>query len=230
MPKNSVEKSIEKGFLNNLINQDKKVQNSAIKVYQRLVLNRFLEVIENSFPLLIKKISEESFEKSVKKFMKDTPTTPFVWQIPNDYRKFVKKNKIFKNKKYLYELLYYDWVEIEIYMKEYKFKKEKSFSYKDNYTLSKSARIKNFKYDIINNEYENKRENFLIIYYDFTTNEVVFREINQLIFELIKNLNKKQSIGSILKELCLENEIDFEEAKKVLKEPLSELQFHKTII
>ncbi|PLY07310.1 MAG: hypothetical protein C0625_06790 [Arcobacter sp.] len=224
------EKSIEKRFLDNLINQDEKVENSAIKVYQRLVLSRFLDVLENSFPLLKKQISENSFEKSVIKFMKDTPSTPFVWQIPNDYRKFVKRNKIFKNKKYLYELLYYDWIEIEIYMKEYKFKKQKKFSYKEIYTLSKSARIKNFKYDIINSDYKNKRENFLVIYYDFITDEVVFREINQLIYVLLGNLNKKESLGEVLKNLCHENEINFKEAKALLREPLEELFSNKVFI
>ena len=230
MPDDTLEKDIEKRFFDNLINQEETFGNTAINIYQKLVFLRYLEVIKNSFPLLLKEIDDELLEKSVKEFMQDTPSTPFVWKIPNDYRKFVKKNKIFKNQKYLYELMYFDWIEIEIYMKEYKFKKQKKFSYKENYTLSKSARIKSFKYDIINGEYKNKRDNFLIVYYDFVTNDIVFREINQLIFLLIGNLNKKQSIGNFLKELCLENEIDFKEAKRVLKDPLSELHFNKTII
>ena len=45
-------------------------------------------------------------------------------------RTFLKKNKIFNDRKYLYELIYYDWIEIEIYMKEYKLKKQAKFSFK----------------------------------------------------------------------------------------------------
>ncbi len=223
MPDNSLELNIEKRFFDNLLNQKEGFENTAINVYQKLVFLRYLEVVKNSFPLFVDKISNEKLESSVKAFMKDTPQTPFVWQIPNDYRKFAKKNKLFSKNKYLYELMYYDWIEIEIYMKEYKFKKQKKFLYKDTYTLSKSARIKRFDFDIINKDYKTKRENFVVIYHDFASNDVVYREINQLIFILLKRLNKKQSLAEVLKLLCKENEIDFKEAKTLLQEPLEEL-------
>ncbi len=35
----------------------------------------------------------------------------------------LKRIKSLKRKKYLYELMYYDWVEVELYMREYKVKK-----------------------------------------------------------------------------------------------------------
>ena len=228
MPKKTmVEEDIQDRFFDILMDQKQGFSKTPIGVYQKLVYTRYEEVIKNSMPLLIDEISHNELEKSIIKFMKDTSTTPFVWQIPNDYRKFVKKNKIFDDKKYLYELMYYDWVEIEIYMKEYKLKEQKRFSYKKSYTLSQSSRIKRFKYDIIGNEYSSKRENFLVIYYDFTTNDVLFREINQLIYELFKRLNKKQSIGEVLKEICKENDIDFKEAKELLQAPLEELHLYR---
>jgi len=161
--------------------------------------------------------------------LKNPPTTPFVWQIANDYRKFVKKQKLFHDRKYLYELLYFDWIEVEIYMKEYKKIKKKKFDWNKSYRLAPSARLKTFNFDIINKEHENKRENFLIIYYDYKIDEVLFREINQFLYVLIKQSNKKDSILSILTTLCKENEIDLEEAKEVLLEPLKELLFSKAI-
>lgn len=230
MAKYSLEKNIEKRFFDNLLNQEEGFENTAINVYQKLVLIRYIEVIKNSFPLFIDEISQNKLEKSVKAFMKNSPKTPFVWQIPNEYRKFVKKAKLFDDKKYLYELMYYDWIEIEIYMKEYKFKKQKKFSYKQKYILSKSARIKRFKFDIINKEYKTKRENFVAIYQNFETIDVVYREINQLIFLILKRINKKQSLGDVLKEICKENELDFKEAKTLLQEPFEELFLNKVLI
>ncbi len=228
MPK--LEKEVQIRFLDNLLDQNKKFESSPISIYQRLVFQRYEEVLRNSFPLFIKEVDEELFENSIKDFMKETPSTPFLWKVPKDYIKFVKRNKLFNKQKYLYELLYFDWIEIEIYMREYKFSKKKRFSYKDTYKLSKSARIKKFKYDILNKEYTIRRENFLVIYYDFETNEVIYREINPLIYELLDRLNKKQTIGKILKEICIENEIDFKEAKKLLKEPLVELLLNKVFL
>jgi len=221
--KKEIEKDIQDRFFDILIDQKEGFSGTPINVYQKLVYMRYEEVIKNSLPLFLEYISQNELQKLIEKFMKDTPQTPFVWQIPNDFRKFTKKNRIFDDRKFLYELMYYDWVEIEIYMKEYKLKKQKKFSFKKSYSLSKSSRVKKFKYDIIGNEYKTIRENFLVIYYNFETDDVLFREINQLIYILIKRLNKNQTIGEVLKELCIENEINFKEAKSLLEEPLEEL-------
>lgn len=224
MPKKEeLEKKIQDRFFDILIDQKKGFSNSSIGVYQKLVYTRYEEVIKNSLPLFIKHISQKKLTKTIEKFMKDTPKTPFVWQIPNDFRKFVKKNKLFNDKKYLYELMYYDWIEIELYMREYKLKKQDKFKYKDSYKLSKTARIKKFDFDIVGNDYNKKRENYVIIYYDFDSHDIIYREINPLIFYVLKNLNKKQSFEKSLQELCEENEIDLHETKKLLKEPFLEL-------
>lgn len=230
MPKKTLEKDIQKRFLDNLLTQNDEVKNSSVAVYQKLVFLRYEEVIKNSFPLFIDLIDEKTLEASIKAFMKDTPKTPFVWQMANDYRKFVKKNRLFDDKKYIYELLYYDYIEIELYMREYKEKKQKRFSYKNSYKLSKSARIKRFKYDLINKEFTSKRENFLVIYYDFETDDIVYRQINPIIYYLLQDANKKQTIGSFLKKLCKQNDIDYKEAKEALKEPLLELYTNKVFI
>lgn len=231
MPKkNLIEEDVQERFFDTLIEQKNGFEKTQIGIYQKLVYMRYEEVIRTSLPLFIKEISQKEFENSIIKFMKDTPNTPFVWQIPKDYMKFVKKEKLFNDRKYLYELIYYDWIEVELYMKEYKFKKQKRFSFDEVYNFSKSARIKKFKYDIIGQKPQEKRDNYLAIYYDFGTNDIIYRQINQLIYELFKRLNKKQTIGEVLKELCIENEIDFKEAKEFLKQALKELHYNKIFV
>lgn len=69
-----------------------------------------------------------------------------------------------------------------------------------------------------------------MIYYDFASDDVVYREINQLIFELLKRINKKHTLKDNLKQLCLENDIDFKEAKKLLAPALEELYLNKVFI
>lgn len=221
--KNILEKDIQGRFFDVLVDQKEGFEGTAINIYQKLVFMRYDEVIRNSLPLFIKEVSSSELEKAIILFMKNTPQTPFVWQVPNEFRKFVKKEKLFHHRKYLYEILYYDWIEIEIYMREYKLKKLNKFKWKESYSLSKSSRIKKFKYDLISSKHDEKRENYVLIYYDFDVDDVVYREINPLIFYLLKNLNKNSSIESILKKLCIENEIDFNEAKKLLKDSFDEL-------
>ncbi len=231
MPKNnSLEKDIQNRFFDILVKQEKGYENTNIEVYQKLVFTRYEEVIKNSFPLLIENINQKTLIELINKFMKNTPYSPFIWKIPKDFKKFVKRIKAFKNKKYLYELMYYDWIEIELFMKEYKIYNKGNFSYKNRYKLSKSAKFRAFTYDIINKNIQEKRDNFLVIYYDFKADDVVYREINQLIFELFKRVDTKQTIGKILKQLCKENDIDFKEAKNLLAPALNELYINKVFI
>ncbi|MFA9372759.1 MAG: hypothetical protein ACERKK_01255 [Poseidonibacter sp.] len=224
-----LERDVEDRFFDIITNQKENPSSNAYKVYQRLVYYRFEEIIKNTFPEFIKNISEKKLEKSIFEFLKNPPNTPFVWKIANDYRKFVKKNKIFDSKKYLYELLYFDWIEVKLIMTEYKSQDESTFDWKNSYSLSPTCKIKKFDYDIINKEYKIKRENFLIIYNNFKINEVVFREINQFIFVLLQKINKKESIEETLNLLCTENEIDINEAKTILYEALNELLLDKAI-
>ena len=227
--KKPLEREVQDRFIDIISEQKENSTNSVYNVYQKLVFYRYEEIVKTTFIEFCKYISEDELEKSIYEFLKNPPSTPFVWQIANDYRKFVKKQKLFHDRKYLYELLYFDWIEVEIYMKEYKKIKVKDFDWNKSYKLAPSARLKTFNFDIINKEHESKRENFLIIYYDYKSDEVLFREINQFLYVLIKQSNKKQSILKILEALCIENEIDLEEAKMVLYEPLKELLFSKAI-
>jgi len=218
-----LERDVEDRFFDIITNQKENPSSNAFGIYQKLVFYRYEEIINNTFPLFIKYVSPKELDESIFLFLKNPPSTPFVWQIADDYRKMVKRKKLFHNRKFLYELLYFDWIELELLMKEYKTKKIKEFSWENSYTLKQSARIKRFKYDIINTNYEEKRENFTVIYYDFSSDEVLFREINEFLYALIKNLNKKESIKKTLKKLCKQNDINLNEAMEVLEEPLKEL-------
>lgn len=225
-----LERDVEDRFFDIISNQKENPSSNAFGIYQKLVFYRYEEIINNTFPLFLKYISAKELEETLYLFMKNPPSTPFVWQIANDYRKMVKKNRLFLDRKYLYELLYFDWIELELLMKEYKVKKQKEFSWDSSYSLSKSSRIKRFKYDIINTNYEEERENFTVIYYDFSSDEVLFREVNEFLYALLKNLNKKESIKKTLKKLCKQNDIDLNEAIEVLEEPLKELYQLKVIV
>ena len=224
----SLEREVQDKFFDIITNQKENNPKDAFKVYQKLVFYRYEDIVKSTFIQFVKNISKDELENSIYEFLKNPPKTEFVWKIANDYMKFVKKQKLFHSRKYLYELLYFDWIEVEIYMKEYKLK-ENDFSWDNSYCISKSARVKKFQYDIINAKHEEKRENHLIIYYDFNTDEVLFREINQFIYVLIKKL-KHASLESTLNEICKENEIELQDAKEILQEPLMELIQNRALI
>lgn len=229
MPK--LEREVENRFIDILTNQGNNPTSNAYKVYQKLVYYRYEEIINNTFFQFIKYISKKELDNTIFEFLKEPPSTPFVWQIANDYRKMVKKKKLFSNRKYLYDLLYIDWIEVEILMKEYKFKKAKKLSWKEEYKISPSARVKALKYDVLNEEFEKKVHNYIVVYYDFDVDEVVFRHINEFLYFLLKKVNKKNlTLQKALKELCKINNIDLKEAKSILEEPLNELIENRVLI
>ena len=223
-----LEKDIEDRFFDLITNQEDNPCSNSFAIYQKLVYFRYDEVIKNTFPQFCKLVDKQDLENSILEFMKNPPSTPFIWKIAKKYISFIKKNKLFNNEHYLYELLYFEWIEVEISMKEYKNKKTPKFSWNNSYKLSSNARIKRFKYDIVNRRYKENREHFLIFYYDFSKDEVLVREIHQLIYELIKSLDNKKTVNKILEKLCKKNDIDFNEAKIILEEPLQDL-FSKNI-
>lgn len=227
MPKidieSSFEKDIQKRFMDLVQNQKDKKTTNAFGIYQKLVFYRYEEIIKSTFIQYCKMISQEELDDTILDFIKNPPKTPFVWKIAKDYMKFIKRNKYFKNKKYLYEVLYFDWVELELIMKVYKTINIDSFSWKNEYILNENSRVDKFKYNIILGDYKEKRDNFVLIYYDFNENEVFYREINELVFLILKSLNEKIVLSKVLKSICKKYDIDFNEAKEILDSTFKEL-------
>jgi hypothetical protein len=118
----SLEREVQDKFFDIITNQKENNPKDAFKVYQKLVFYRYEDIVKSTFIQFVKNISKNELENSIYEFLKNPPKTEFVWKIANDYMKFVKKQKLFNDRKYLYELLYFDWIEVEIYMKEYKLK------------------------------------------------------------------------------------------------------------
>jgi hypothetical protein len=219
----SFERDLQERFLELIKNQKENKTSNAFGIYQKLVFYRYEEIVKSTFIQYCKLVSQDKIDETILDFVKTPPKTTFVWQIAKDYMKFIKKNKYFKNKKYINEILYFDWVELELIMKEYKQQEKQSFSWKKTYVLNENTKLKKFKYDIILGEYENKRDNFVLIYYDFNENDVFYREINEVVFLVLKSLNVSKSIAKILKSLCKKYELNFKEAKEVLETSFVEL-------
>ena len=226
-----IEREVEDRFFDIITNQANNPTSNAYKVYQKLVYMRYEEIINNTFPQFVKHISKKELDSTIYEFLKEPPSTPFVWQIANDYRKMVKKKKLFHDRKYLYDLLYIDWIEVEVLMKDYDFKKAKNLKWSDEYKLSPSSRIKILKYDVLNENFHNRVDNHIVIYYDFETDEVIFRHINDFLYYLLKALNKKGvTLKKALEKLCRENSLSIKDAKTILNEPLKELIENRVLV
>jgi hypothetical protein len=194
-----------------------------LKVYKSLVLHRFYEVISNGFPLFFKSIDKERFRDIVYEFMKYGAKSTVMWKMPNEFRKFVKKSKILKDIAHINDLLWFEWIEVELMMKNYKLPKQKKFSFKNEYKLNSSAVLKKLKYRVFEEgSFEKKGEYYLIAYYDFNDYQVYYREISSLMYLFIKELDKN-GIQKAVKFIAKESGEGKKEVKEFFKETLKEL-------
>jgi hypothetical protein len=201
----------------------KKSDKKRIKVYQDLVFHRFYEVLTNANPILNSLVSEKRFTKAIRAFMKSGAKTDLVWQVPNEFRRYVRSNKKqFKDMAYIDDLLWFEWIEIELFMKDYSDFKNSKFDIKSTYKISKGAKLKKLNYKVYERDFETRGDYCLLAYYDTDKQEVIYREISLFMYDFLKLLSKK-SVKDSINYTSEKYDIKPKELKDVLIEPLKEL-------
>lgn len=213
----------QKQFFIDVLDKTKKDKKKALMLYKELVFHRFNEVLTNANPIFSELISKKDFEKLIVKFIKNGAKTDLVWQIPNEFRAFIKKQKDIKKKfPYIDDLLWFEWIEVKLFMGNYKGFKFDSLDFKKSYKLSSSAKLKKLFYKVYKREFETKGEYPLLSYYDMNQQEVIYREISPFMYSFLK-LISKVSVKEAIKIISKENNIKQKELKEILTEPLKEL-------
>jgi len=209
------DRKIQRDFFNKSI-KNRKTDNSQELLYQELIFYRFNEILSNAYP--VSKTLIKNWNKKVEKFIKSRPKTPLIWKMPSEFKSFL--NKKYRLKKSIKELLWIEWIEIELMMNKEK-SKNSNFSFNNKYRLSKKAKIKKLNYPIHKQEFQ-KKLTYLLIYEDSSTFETKWVELSYFLYQLLKSLNKK-SLNEILNSKCLEFNIDTKETKELLKDTLKSL-------
>lgn len=90
--------------------------------YRRLIRNIIHENVSKAYPLAKELLSEEWSSLIDLFFENYACTEPQVWRMPKDFFLFVQQmeeeNSLKSNHPYLTELLYFEWIELELYMME----------------------------------------------------------------------------------------------------------------
>jgi hypothetical protein len=227
------ERKIQKNFIDQ-VKGKKKIQKKSIGVYKYLVHHSFFEVISNAYPLFYQIVKEKNlekeFDKSIFKFMQTKAYSPYMWEMPNEYRKFIKKTKYFKKLKYLNDLLYFEYSELFIFMKKTPKERKHQFKMSKRYELSNDLSLHKYKYDVINNNYNNKGEYFILGYFDNNTKEVVYRPLNILLFTFLKSINKEETLKVNLRLFLKKNKISFKQYAQDFSQVLEELYHQEVLI
>ncbi len=182
----------QKKLTNIVFEKDEQPPNhQGFKIYKALVFHRFFEVLSNAYPLWYKIVDKGKFKKALYEFMRYGAKSDVVWKMPNEFRRFIKKSNLFDDISYLDDLMWFEWIEVELMMKNYKPHAVKKFSFSHDYRLSRSCVVKKLKHRVFEEEnFEQKGEYYLLAYYDFGDYEVYYREISEVLFIFLKELGR----------------------------------------
>jgi len=194
------------------------------KVYERLVYKVFFDALSSAYPLFYEKVDKKEFEKVICEFMSFGAKSVEMWKMPDEFRKFVKKQKKFRSIAFTDELLWFEWIEMKLMMKNYKTQLVQEFSYKENYKLSKCSVLKKLRHRVFERKsFDSKGEFFLLGYYDLNEKRVYFIEISQVMYLFLKELKKNGSKKAVTK-IALMSEQRKNEVKEFFSEPLADYQ------
>ena len=204
-------KAIRSGNAKSYINGD---------IYKKLIYYRFEEALLATYPVFYSRISEKKWRKLVKAFIATETTTPFMWKMPKKFGRFVASKM--KKPKYIKDLLWFEWIEVELMMAPYKKPKHKKVNFSKCYKISKSARVKRLSYPVMYGEFKPKGEYWIVIY-QTSFGDVEWMEITPFMGELLKKCNCKKEISKIVEKVSKKYAIEVKDAKAVLEKGLKQL-------
>lgn len=92
-----------------------------ISHYRKLVFNVIDDTLQNAYPLTHELLSAKEWQNVVNDFFSNHPCqSPQVWSMPKELYEYLSKthHPLLKKYPFLEELLWFEWIELELYMME----------------------------------------------------------------------------------------------------------------
>ena len=204
-------------------------EENRLHLYRDLVNYRFREVLQNTFPRFAQKIGKELFQKVVEQFILTKPSTPYIWQMPDEFRHFVVAGNMSENFPFVEDLLWYEWIEVELFMKNYRLAKTVPFDWKGSWGLFESANLREMAYCVFQAEYEISGHYPVILYYNFLDNEVHFQEITPFLVRFFQYC-QQLSVIDALQAVANEFKLDVDDVQSILTPTLEDFAAKKVIV
>lgn len=90
-----------------------------LRVYRRLVKNIVDDALRTAYPITMRALGQERWEKLVQCFLEEhSAQSPHVWEMPKELLQWYRSSGYQKEfgAEYLEDLLSFEWIEIEMYM------------------------------------------------------------------------------------------------------------------
>ncbi len=205
--------------------------------YRRLVLNVVKGTIDQAFPITRKVMLAEEWKYMFDSFfVEHDAQTPILWKLPLEFYTYVKDKGFDKsyNKPWLSELLWFEWLEIEVHMmpdQEHGKYHNTGDLLNDPLVMNRDSRLIQLEYPYhlypVNEAEKHKGKYYIFIYRETDTGTVRFVNLSVLhawIFDVLEQngpLSAKEFIPELIKTFNISDTANLEsQLKKFLKEML----------
>ncbi len=209
-----------------------------VKLYVEFIKTNIEDTLTNAFPILNTILSEEVWQKIVRDFMKEKLTTPYLWQLPEEFMEYILESNWKDDLQipFLENLLKYEWLELELFYRN-AVENKKTFNWNENFNLNENVEIVNFKYPVhkINMyDYDEmvslKGAYPLILYRNLENNEIEYIEITPFLYELVNLIVEGKTPFQSVEKLTLKYQINQKEILQPLEQFLYKLTNKKILV
>lgn len=205
-----------------------------IDVYRELVYYRFLEVFEKAYPRFVKMITKEQLTTLIYDFLKVGARTPILWKVSGEFQEFVVQNNTLEIP-FVADLLAFEFLEVQMYMREYSSLTKREFSLEECYTLSTEIELRHFTYPIHHPDFDANPTAFqagefsLLFFYSEENEAILCEEISPFVEEFLLSLDIQTPLLTQVEQVASEYEIQTQELLEILS-PLLESFCERGII
>jgi hypothetical protein len=204
---------IQNDFFNDVLTS-KNIQDPNKEIYNELILFRFIEVINSTFPIYSKYLKKEILENKIKDFIKYGAKTSFVWQVSFEFKKYLETQvTLTKIEK---EILSFESRQILIYISS-KNVKAKKISNQRAYKLSSNASIQKHNFDIVSESFNKIKPKYYLIYKDINDFDVYYIELSSFLYYFLKYQRNSNTINDAIYLSAKRVKLNFSDAKQISK-------------
>ncbi len=203
---------IQREFFKNLISGDK------YSIYREIVFNNIDDTCSKAFPIA-RSVLKEKWNRLIEDFIRSAEfRTPYLWEIPREFINFLQRKKVAEKYgiEFLYDLLRYEWIEMELFNQDLP-KGSSQFGWDKKMFLSHTALLERFEYpvhrigDLSLDDLKNLRgKYFLIIYTSPKDYEVSYFQITEFLYDILKRSGNKTMI-EVVNEVSESYNVDLQE-------------------
>ncbi len=180
--------------------------------YRRLVFNVVKEALDTTYPISFKYIETEIWDEMVYNFFSiHKCSDPQVWRMPVEFYGFCKKENydVKYNLPFLNDLLYFEWLEVELFMMEDieypNFRDSKNWM-NERIAVNPEHRIIKLEYPVhMEKPFDashKKADYFLLLYREKETGRIQFTNLSVLFAFLIENIVlAEKTLSEILNDI-----------------------------